>query len=53
VKDWAVPGQPLADGVTDITPCMGEEPLLVALNARILPVPVEASPMDVLLLVQE
>jgi len=52
VKVCAVPGQPLADGVTVISPWILEDPLFVVGNAEILPVPVDASPMDVLSLAQ-
>jgi hypothetical protein len=45
--------QLFAEGVTDITPCMGELPLLVPSKDKILPVPDVARPMDELLLVQE
>jgi hypothetical protein len=52
LKFDAVPLQPLADGVTVIVPVIAADPLLVAINAAILPVPVEASPIPVLLFIQ-
>jgi hypothetical protein len=52
VKVFRAPGQLFAEGVTEITPCIGELPLFVPAKARILPVPLEARPMDVLLLAQ-
>jgi hypothetical protein len=44
-KLCAVPVQPFADGVTVITAVSVAVVLLVAVNAPIFPVPVEASPM--------
>ena len=40
------------DGVTVIVPVVALPPLLKAVNAGILPVPLAARPIDVLLLVQ-
>ena len=47
-----VPTQELADGVTTIIATDGEVPLFTAVNAAILPEPVAARPIDVLVLVQ-
>jgi hypothetical protein len=52
VNVCATPGQLLADGVTDITAVAATVDELVAVKEAILPVPVDASPMLVLLLVQ-
>ena len=51
VKLWVAPGQPLADGVTTTTAIEGEVVPLVAVNDKIFPVPVEASPTLVLVFV--
>jgi hypothetical protein len=47
-----VPGHPFAVGVTVIVAVTGAVPVLVAVNAAILPVPLAARPMLVLLFVQ-
>ena len=56
VKDWVLPGQlvpPLAKiGVTVMVATTGEEPELVAKKAEMLPVPLAASPMLVVLFIQ-
>ena len=52
VKVWAVPVQPLADGVTVMVAVTGVEPVLVAVKAFIFPLPLAASPMEVALFVQ-
>ena len=52
VKLCVAPGQPLAVGVTVITAIAGVVVVLVAVNDRILPVPVDARPMLVLVFVQ-
>lgn len=49
VKLTGVPGQPLAVGVTVIVAVIGELVALVAVKAAILPVPLAARPMVVLL----
>lgn len=46
-----VPVQPLAVGVTVMVEVTAAEPVLVAVNAGVLPVPLAASPIDVLELV--
>jgi hypothetical protein len=51
VKVIGVPLQPLAEGVTVIVATTGVEPVLVAVNDGILPVPVAGRPMDGWLLV--
>ena len=48
VKVCAVPVQPLTDGVTVIMPDIANNPLLVAVNAAILPEPDAPRPMLVL-----
>jgi hypothetical protein len=52
VKFWLAPVQPDADGVTMMVPAMADVPAFVPMKDAILPVPDEASPMEVLLLVQ-
>jgi hypothetical protein len=52
VNKSAGPVQPLADGVTIIVATSGAVPLLTAANEGTSPIPVAASPIDVLLLVQ-
>src|SRR5262245_54448601 len=52
VNDCGVPVQPLLTGVTVIVAVTGEVPLLVALNDAMLPLPLAARPIDVLLFVQ-
>ena len=52
VKVWAVPVQPLADGVTVMVPVTGVEPVLAAVKAPIFPLPLPPSPMEVALFVQ-
>jgi len=52
VKLCAVPGQPLAVGVTVMVAVMGALVVLVAVNTGIFPVPLAARPIAVLLLVQ-
>ena len=52
VNVLAVPVQPLADGVTVTVPLIIVEPVFVAVNAAILPVPFAPKPIAVLLLVQ-
>jgi hypothetical protein len=51
-KFWDVPTQPLAVGVTVIVAVTEEVPLLAAIKDAILPAPVAASPMDMVLFVQ-
>ena len=46
------PVHPLADGVTIMVALAGVEPVLIPVNAGILPVPDDARPMDGLLFVQ-
>ena len=48
----AVPAHPLADGVTVIVAVTGALVEFVAVNAEMLPVPLAARPMDVVLFVQ-
>ena len=48
-----VPVQPFADGVTVIVAVTGVLPVLIAAKEAMLPVPLAASPIDGLLLVQE
>jgi hypothetical protein len=50
VKVWTAPAQPRAWADTLITPAIGLVPLLVPENALILPEPMLAKPMLVLLL---
>jgi hypothetical protein len=52
VKVFAVPLQPFIVGVTVTIAVIGEELLLNAVNEGILPVPLAASPMEVVLFVQ-
>ena len=52
VKDWGVPVHPLAVGVTVMVAMIGLLVELVAANDAILPLPLAASPMAVLLFVQ-
>jgi hypothetical protein len=52
VNVCGVPGHPLAVGVTVIVDVTAVVPVLMALKAAMLPLPLAASPMDVLLLVQ-
>ena len=52
VKVCGVPGHALADGVTVIVPAIAVVPAFVAVKAAILPVPVDARPIAVLLFVQ-
>jgi hypothetical protein len=51
-KFWEVPGHPLAVGVTVTVAVNAVLPLLVALKEPILPVPLPARPMEVLLFSQ-
>ncbi|MCK7538011.1 MAG: hypothetical protein MZV63_47165 [Marinilabiliales bacterium] len=51
VKVSGVPAQPSNEGVTVIVAVTGEVPALVAVNDAMLPLPLAASPMLVLLLV--
>ena len=51
-KFCGVPGQVFKVGVTVTVEVMGEEPLLVAVNAPMLLVPLAANPVFVLLFVQ-
>jgi hypothetical protein len=53
VKVWGVPAQPSKEGVTVIVAVTGAVPVLVAVNEAMLPLPLAASPMLVLLLVHE
>ena len=53
VNETGVPVQPLAAGVTVIVAITGTVPVLVAVKEAILPVPLAASPMEVVLLVHE
>jgi hypothetical protein len=46
------PVQPLADGVTVIAALTGDEPVLIALNDPILPVPLDDKPIEGALFVQ-
>jgi hypothetical protein len=50
VKVWAVPEQVLAVGVTLIVATTAEVVTLVAVNEPIFPVPLAASPIEVVLL---
>ncbi len=52
VNVTGVPVQPPATGVTVMVDVTGEVPALVAVNEPMLPVPLAARPMEVLLLVQ-
>lgn len=52
MKVLAVPVQPSADGVTVIVAVTGALVVFVAVKAAMLPVPLAASPIDVVLLVQ-
>lgn len=52
VKVWGVPLHPFAVGVTVIVAVTGDVPALEALNPGILPLPLAASPIEVVLLVQ-
>lgn len=52
VNEAGVPTHPFAVGVTVMFEVIGAVPLLVALNGAIFPLPLLASPMDVLLFVQ-
>jgi hypothetical protein len=52
VKVMAVPGQPLAVGVTVMVADIGLLVELVAVNDAMFPLPLAASPMEVLLFVQ-
>ena len=47
-----MPSQPLAEGVTVTVAVTGALEMLVAVNAAILPVPLAAKPIEVVLLVQ-
>jgi hypothetical protein len=51
LKEAAVPLQPLAEGITEIVPIIGADPVLVPIKLEILPVPLAASPMATLVLV--
>ena len=53
MKVIGVPAQPFAEGVTVIVAVIGALVMLVAVNAAILPVPLAAKPIDVVLFVQE
>jgi hypothetical protein len=46
------PEHPFAEGVTVIVPDMADVPVFLAVNEEISPVPLDASPMEVLLFVQ-
>ena len=48
----AVPGQPFTVGVTVMVAVTGVVPVLIAVKAAILPVPLAASPIAGLLFVQ-
>ena len=52
VKDCGAPGQPAADGVTEIVAVTGALVLLMAVNEAISTLPLAAKPIEVLLLVQ-
>ena len=52
VKVFGVPVQPLAVGVTVTVAVTGAVPVLVAVNAPMLPLPEPARPIDVVLFVQ-
>ena len=51
VNVWGVPAQPSNEGVTVMVAVTGEVPLLVAVKDGMLPLPLAARPMVVLLLV--
>jgi hypothetical protein len=51
VNDCGVPGQPANEGVTVMVAVTGDVPVLTALNEAMLPVPLAARPIEVLLLV--
>ena len=53
VKLWDGPGHPLAVGVTVMVAITGDEPVLMAVKAGMFPLPLAASPMEVVLLVHE
>ena len=53
VKVSVPPGQPLADEVTVIVAIIGALVKLTAANAEIFPVPLAASPIEGVLLLQE
>ena len=52
VNVCGMPGQPAADGVTDIVAVTGALVKLMAVKAGIFPLPEAAKPIDVLLFVQ-
>ena len=52
VKNLALPGQPLAVGVTVINPVAGKIPVLTPVKDGIFPLPLAARPIEVLSLVQ-
>ena len=52
VNVTGVPAQPAADGVTVIVPVIGAVVVLVAVKLGILPIPLAANPIAVLLFVQ-
>ena len=52
VNVCGMPGQPAADGVTDIVAVTGALDALMAVKAIIFPLPDAGSPIDVLLFVQ-
>ena len=52
VKVSAAPVHPLADGVTVIVAVTGVLPVLAAVKAAMLPVPLAARPIEALLFVQ-
>ena len=52
VNVCAAPKQPFADGMTVMVAIMGDEVKLVAVNDGILPTPLAANPMLVVLFVQ-
>ena len=52
VKDCEAPVHPMAEGVTVIVAVTGDVPELTAAKDAILPEPLAASPMEVLLFVQ-
>ena len=52
VNDMGVPVHPLADGVTVMVATTGTVPVLMAVNDPILPVPLEARPIEGLSLLQ-
>ena len=49
VKDCGAPGQPAAEGITEIVAVTGALVLLMAVNAGIFPLPLVANPIEVLL----